>query len=71
MISDIAFGEPFGFMSNDSDMYDYIKTTEETLPFAVLVGVLPSLNQILQIKALNKLFMPSIKDKLGLGRIMG
>lgn len=52
-------------------MFDYIKTTEETLPFVVVVGVLPSLNKILQIKAINKFFIPSVKDKLGLGKIMG
>lgn len=71
VISDIAFGGGFGFLAENSDKFDYIKMTEETLPFAVLVGILPSLNKILQIKILNKLFMPSVKDKLGLGKIMG
>ncbi|KAK1543408.1 hypothetical protein CPAR01_04041 [Colletotrichum paranaense] len=32
VISDLAFGEPFGFVASDSDMYEYIKTTEENLP---------------------------------------
>ncbi|KAL0777984.1 hypothetical protein CaCOL14_005637 [Colletotrichum acutatum] len=32
VISDLAFGEPFGFAASDSDMYEYIKTTEENLP---------------------------------------
>ncbi|EXF74123.1 hypothetical protein CFIO01_09500 [Colletotrichum fioriniae PJ7] len=32
VISDLAFGEPFGFVGSDSDMYEYIKTTEENLP---------------------------------------
>lgn len=71
VISDIAFGKAFGFLAENRDMFDYIKTTEETLPFVVVVGILPSLNKILQIKAINKLFMPSVKDKLGLGKIMG
>ena len=71
VISDIAFGKAFGFLAENRDMFDYIKTTEETLPFVVVVGILPSLNKILQIKAINKFFIPSVKDKLGLGKIMG
>jgi hypothetical protein len=38
VISDNAFGKSWGFLDENRDMYDYIKTTEETLPFAVLVG---------------------------------
>ena len=71
VISAIAFGKPFGFLAENRDMFDYIKTTEETLPFIIVVGVLPSLNKILQIKLLNQFFIPSVKDKLGLGKIMG
>lgn len=70
VISAIAFGNPFGYLTKDEDLYDYVKTTEETLPVIILVGVIPSLMKLLQ-SPIMKLFMPSHKDKIGLGRIMG
>ena len=70
VISAIAFGEPFGYVTQDEDLYDYIKTTEETVPMIILVGVIPWLMKVLQ-SPIMKLFMPSHKDALGLGRIMG
>ncbi|KAJ3945074.1 uncharacterized protein N0V96_005097 [Colletotrichum fioriniae] len=41
VISDLAFGEPFGFVGSDSDMYEYIKTTEENLPVFMGMTVVP------------------------------
>ncbi len=38
VISAIAFGEPFGYVTQDEDLYDYIKTTEETVPMIILVS---------------------------------
>ena len=41
VISDIAFGEAFGDIATDSDVHEYIKTTEETLPAIILTTILP------------------------------
>ena len=70
VISAIAFGKPIDYLVKDEDLYDYIKTTEETVPNIILVGVIPWLMKVLQ-SPLMKLFLPSDKDTLGLGRIMG
>lgn len=70
VISDVAFGEPFGFLATDSDVHGYIKTTEENLPAIIMVTVLPWLNWLLQSPIL-KALLPSDKDQLGLGKIMG
>lgn len=70
VISTVAFGEAFGFIETDSDVYDYIQTTEETLPAIICVSVLPWLNWALQSRLLKGL-LPSDKDALGLGRVMG
>jgi hypothetical protein len=70
VISDVAFGEPFGFLATDSDVHEYIKTTEEVLPTIIMVTVLPWLNWLLQ-SPIFKAVLPSDKDQLGLGKVMG
>nr|XP_036589361.1 pisatin demethylase [Colletotrichum truncatum]KAF6801366.1 pisatin demethylase [Colletotrichum truncatum] len=70
VISDLAFGEPLGFMATDSDMYDYIKTTEETLPFFMVTTVIPWLVKLFA-SPLFRSVLPSEKDKVGFGKVMG
>ncbi|PKS11176.1 hypothetical protein jhhlp_002937 [Lomentospora prolificans] len=70
VISNVAFGEPFGFLESDSDVHRYIQTTEENLPAIILVSVLPWLNGALQSPLLKSL-LPSEKDPIGLGKIIG
>ena len=69
VISDIAFGEPFGFLETDSDVYKYIETTEQTLPMVMVTTVVPSLVMLLASPLL-KSALPSDKDVLGFGRVM-
>ncbi|KXH60217.1 cytochrome P450, partial [Colletotrichum nymphaeae SA-01] len=47
VISDLAFGKPFGDLASDSDVYDYIHTTEQSMPNIVVTAVLPSLLHVL------------------------
>lgn len=70
VISTIAFGRAFGFLDKDGDLFDYIKTTEASLPLMQMIALLPWLLNILQ-SSLFKAFMPSAKDAVGLGKIMG
>lgn len=70
VISNVAFDEPFGFLDNDADIHRYIQTTEENLPAIILVSVLPWLNWALQSPLLKSL-LPSEKDPIGLGKIIG
>ncbi len=69
VISDIAFGEPFGFLETDSDVYKYIETTESTLPVVMVTTVIPFLVKLLASPLL-KTVLPSEKDVLGFGRVM-
>jgi hypothetical protein len=66
----LAFGEPFGFLETDSDVYEYIKTTEETLPMVMVTTVVPWLVKVLS-SPIFKSLLPSEKDRLGFGRVMG
>ncbi|KAF7558832.1 hypothetical protein G7046_g5333 [Stylonectria norvegica] len=70
VISDLAFGTPFGFLETDSDVYEYIKTTEENLPMVMVTTVIPWLIKMLS-SPLFKRLLPSEKDMLGFGRVMG
>jgi hypothetical protein len=70
VISSVAFGYPFGYLLQDSDVHDYIKTTEEVLPAVMLVTILPWINWVLQTR-LMKSVLPSDRDPIGFGKIMG
>lgn len=69
-ISSIAFGNPFGDLATDSDVHKYIATTEEAVPVIILVTVIPWLSKLLQTSIMKR-FLPTEKDKIGLGRIIG
>ncbi|KAK2609238.1 hypothetical protein QQS21_002172 [Conoideocrella luteorostrata] len=69
VISDIAFGTPFGFVQTDSDVYKYIETTEKTLPMVMVTTVIPFLVTMFA-SPLFKPALPSEKDVLGFGKVM-
>ncbi|KAK5652901.1 hypothetical protein OQA88_9378 [Cercophora sp. LCS_1] len=69
-IGDIAFGKPIGFLQSDTDMYDYLKTSAEGFPFFTMLSLFPWLMHILALDFVKK-YMPSAKDTVGMGRIMG
>ncbi|KAK0612002.1 cytochrome P450 [Immersiella caudata] len=69
-IGDVAFGKPIGFLQTDSDMYDYLKTSAEGFPFFTMLSLFPWLMNILALDIVKK-YMPSAKDTVGMGRIMG
>ncbi|KAI8297524.1 hypothetical protein K4K61_012773 [Colletotrichum sp. SAR11_59] len=41
VITDLAFGDPMGFMAEDGDVYDYIETTEKAMPSFITLTVFP------------------------------
>lgn len=69
VISTVAYGEPFGFLETNTDVYEYIKTTEENVPTIIVTTALPWLMELLKSPLLKSL-LPSEKDRLGLGKIM-
>ncbi len=70
IISKIAFGTAFGFMDEDADMFGYLKQTEDTLPVMQMIAMIPWLIDLLQ-SPLFKPLMPSDKDVVGVGRLIG
>ncbi|KAH0543884.1 hypothetical protein FGG08_001785 [Glutinoglossum americanum] len=71
LISEIAFGEAFGDITEDRDVHEYIQMIEEKVGAMVWVTVFPGLNKILQIPWIARAVMPSDKDEIGMGKVMG
>jgi len=69
-IADIAFGKQFGFLEHDEDRFSYIEKTEESLGAMMTVTVLPWLIKLLHSPIMRSV-LPSEKDPIGLGKMMG
>lgn len=70
VISDLAFGEPFGDLASDSDVHEYIHTMEHNMPNVVLTAVLPWLLSLMS-SPLFRSMLPSEKDAIGVGKTIG
>jgi hypothetical protein len=70
VITGIAFGEPFGYLAKDEDVYEYVRTTDEIMPAIALASVFPALRSFINMKYIRNLVLPSTKDRIGLGRVM-
>ncbi|OCK80485.1 cytochrome P450 [Lepidopterella palustris CBS 459.81] len=71
VITQVAFGEAFGDLVNDEDMYKYIESTEEMLEIIILAAAVPVLNYMFTIQWLGNLVFPSDKDGTGIGKLIG
>lgn len=69
-ISHLSFGEPLGFLAEDKDMFDYLKTSAEAFPFFIVLSLFPWLVRLLQWRMMKK-YLPSTNDTFGMGKIMG
>ncbi|KAI9146993.1 Cytochrome P450 monooxygenase [Paramyrothecium foliicola] len=70
-ISQLAFGEPIGFIRGATDVSDLIKNFHDMAPFAAVVGALPWLCAPFLNNPLTKRYlMPKPGDKTGIGKVM-
>jgi hypothetical protein len=70
VISELAFGQAFGYLEHDNDVYDYLKITKTFIPIMMLVANVPSLADMLHSRFFRGL-LPSESDKLGFGAFIG
>jgi hypothetical protein len=70
VISAVAYGFPFGFLTTDTDVYHYIEMSEKVVPAAMVVTVYPWINHILTSSFMKSL-LPSAADPIGFGKILG
>lgn len=70
VISDLAFGQAFGYLEHDRDVYDYLKITASFIPVMMVIANVPTLADLLHTRFLRGL-LPSDSDKLGFGAFIG
>lgn len=70
-LTDIAFGAPFGFLTKDTDLYEYNKSSTEFFPVMELGTNIPFIHSILSSRLVQSLAGPKPEDKKGLGAIVG
>ncbi|KAH7346262.1 cytochrome P450 [Rhexocercosporidium sp. MPI-PUGE-AT-0058] len=71
VLTDVAFSQPFGYLKQNSDLHDYIKTVRAYIPVLELQTNIPFVNTILSSTIVRKLMAPTAKDRIGMGKIMG
>ncbi|KAK3348834.1 cytochrome P450 [Lasiosphaeria hispida] len=70
VISDLAFGSAFGYLTQDGDVFDYIKITTSVIPVMLVLANIPSLANLLQSRLFRGL-LPKETDALGFGAFIG
>jgi len=70
VITDIAFGEPFGFLVENRDINGYCKVGRASIPIFEWFGVFPDLYKMLRLPGIRNLVMPSAEDTNGVGMLM-
>jgi cytochrome P450 len=70
VISDLAYGDPFGFLKEDGDRYSYIRITEEQFSMLLTFTIYPWIVYTLSSRYL-KFLLPNEKDLVGFGKLMG
>lgn len=68
VITYLALGRPFGYIAEDTDKYEYIKSIEDNFPLMNVFATLPVLSDIMRIPTVQNTFIPSAKDNTGLGK---
>lgn len=71
VITKVSYGEAFGYLDRDEDVHEYIKTTEDLVPWLTFFAVVPLANNILNRSWIKEKIGPSPKDDFGMGKLMG
>lgn len=69
VISDLAFGEPLGYLEQDADPYHYVEAMDASMPVLATLGNVPWLADLFHSPLLRR-FLPSEKDKGGFGALI-
>ncbi|KAM7184291.1 cytochrome p450 [Rhypophila sp. PSN 637] len=69
-LTKVAFGDAFGYLETDSDVYEYIKTVEDSTVYFALCSDIPWIGKILTSGLVLRLAGPSVSDRTGLGVTM-
>lgn len=68
IITYLSLGEPFCFITEDTDKYEYVKSIEDNFPIMNIFSAVPLLSAIMRIPTVQNNLIPTVKDKTGLGK---
>jgi hypothetical protein len=71
VITDIAFGQTWGCLSKDEDVGKWFQSFELIMPNAIRASTIPWVASLFNLPIIGKLVMPSDKDAIGAGRLLG
>ena len=69
IVGDMTFGEPFGFLDEGRDIYEWVAWNEGFFPVASTAATLPFLARLVQTWPFSEL-LPKPSDPVGLGRFI-
>jgi hypothetical protein len=70
-LTNVAFGDPFGYLANDTDVHDYIKTIRGFMPILELQTNHKTFNKIMTSWLVQALLAPTAEDRAGMGKAIG
>jgi hypothetical protein len=70
IITKVVFGQEFGYLAADADLYAFLHTVREGWPILAVSIEVPLIRAILFSPWFLKLFGPKVTDKLGMGKLM-
>ena len=68
VITYLSLGQPFGFVSEDTDKYDYVKSMEDNFPILNFFAIVPFMSDVMRIPTVQNSLIPTTKDKTGVGK---
>lgn len=71
VLTDVAFGAPFGYLEKDEDVHDYIKTIRAFMPVLELQTNHPTVNLLMSSRLVQAMAAPTAKDRTGMGKVIG
>lgn len=71
VLTNVAFGDPFGYLANDADVHDYIKTIRAFVPILELQTNHKMFNKIMSSWLVQALLAPTAEDRVGMGKVIG
>ncbi|KAK5260716.1 hypothetical protein LTS03_011382 [Exophiala xenobiotica] len=71
VLTQIAFEAPFGYLTKNQDVFQYIQKVQEFLHILELASNIPTIHRMLSSRIMLRLFGPKPTDKLGMGAMLG
>ncbi|KAH6651703.1 pisatin demethylase [Truncatella angustata] len=71
VISKVAFGEEFGYLKANADLFDFLREVRDSWPRLAMAVDVPWIRNVLFSKLFLKFFGPTEKDEKGMGKCIG